>query len=39
MSTKRGKRMKGNYSEHKNNDMDNLSGTQRVKKVKICGDD
>ena len=26
MNTKRGKRMKGKHSEHKNNCMDNLSG-------------
>ena len=39
MSTKRGKRMKGKHSGCKNNSMDNLSGKQRVKKVKIEGDD
>ena len=33
MSTKRGKRMKGKYSVHKNNDMDNLSGQIWVKQV------
>ena len=38
MSTKRGKRMKGKHSAHKNNYMDNLSGKQQVKQVKISGD-
>ena len=38
MSTKRGKRMKGKHSGCKNNSMENLSGKQRVKKVKIEGD-
>ena len=39
MSTKRGKRMKGKYSGHKNNYMDNLSGKKWVKQAKIGGDD
>ena len=39
MSTKRGKRMKGKYSGHKNNYMDNLSGKKWVKHAKIGGDD
>ena len=38
MSTKRGKRMKGKHSGHKNNYTDNLSSKQRVKQVKIGGD-
>ena len=38
MRTKRGKGMKGKHSGHKNNYMDNLSGKQRVKQVKIGGD-
>ena len=38
MSTKRGKIMKGKHSAHKNNYMDNLSGKQQVKQVKISGD-
>ena len=37
MSTKRGKRMKGKQSGHKNNCMDNLSG-KRVQEVKIGED-
>ena len=39
MSTKRGKKMKGKHSGHKNNYMDNLSGKQWVKHAKIGGDD
>ena len=35
MTTKRGKRMKGKHSGHKNSLMNNLSGEQRVKQVKI----
>ena len=38
MSAKRGKRMKGKYNGHKNNYIDDLSGKQRVKLVKIGGD-
>ena len=37
MSTKRGQRMKGKHSRQKNNYMDNLSGKQWVKQVKISG--
>ena len=39
MSTKRGKRMQGKHSGHKNNGMDNLSGKQQAKQVKISGGD
>ena len=38
MSTKRGKRMKGKHKVHKNNYIEDLSGKQRVKLVKIGGD-
>ena len=38
MSTKRRKIMKGKHNGHKNNCMENLSGKQRVKQVKIGGD-
>ena len=37
MSTKRVKRVKRKYSGHKYNYMDNLSGKQWVKQVKISG--
>ena len=39
MRTKKVKRMKGQHSGRKNNYMDNLSGKQWVKQVKIDGDD
>ena len=35
MITKRGKRRKGKDNGLKNNNMDNLSGKQRVKQVEI----
>ena len=34
MSIKRGKRIKGKHSGHKENYMGNLSGKQRVRQVK-----
>ena len=37
MSTKTGKRIKAKNSGHKNSYMDILSGTQKVKQVKIEG--
>ena len=37
MSTKRGKRTKGKRSGRKDNYMNDLSGKQRVKQVKIGG--
>ena len=38
MSIKRGKRMKGKHSGHKNNYMDNLSDKQWLNQVKIGGE-